>query len=141
MIYSMENDKDISIFDKYSAELREELDLSDFNIKDIQMRLPAVKHKWVSRMIQQKIELNKLKKLKTESIEAVVNKLRKDNPVLLSDSALSKQAEKNDVVQKIILKMEECELLIEYLEKVERLCNGATYDIKNLIDIKKLELN
>lgn len=132
---------DTTIFDKYNAEITEELDLSDFNIKDIQMRLPAIKHKWVSRMIQQKIELNKLKKMKLEAIDAVSQTLRKTNNVLLSDSALAKQAEKNDTIQRIILKMEECELLIEYLEKVERLCNGTTYDIKNLVDIKKLELS
>jgi hypothetical protein len=137
----MEQSINTTTFDKYNAEITEELDLSDFNIKDIQMKLPAIKHKWVSRMIQQKIELNKLKKMKLEAIDAVTQNLRKSNPVMLSDSALSKQAEKNDTVQKIILKMEECELLIEYLEKVERLCNGTTYDIKNLVDIKKLELS
>ena len=131
---------DLTLFEKYKAELEEELDLSDFNMKDVQMRMPAVKHKWVARLIQQKIELNKFKKLKTEAIEAVVNKLRKENAVLLSDHALAKQAEKNETIQKILLKMEECEILIEYLEKVEKVCSSTSYDIKNLIDIKKLEL-
>jgi hypothetical protein len=67
--------------------------------------------------------------------------LRKENPVLLSDTALSKQAEKNLTVQKIIIKMEECELLIDYLEKVEKVCNSTSFDIKNLVELKKLEMN
>jgi hypothetical protein len=132
---------DITLFEKYKAEIDEELDLSDFNMKDVQMRLPAVKHKWVARLIQQKIELNKYKKLKLEAIEAVIGNLRKENPVLLSDTALSKQAEKNLTVQKIIIKMEECELLIDYLEKVEKVCNSTSFDIKNLVELKKLEMN
>ena len=131
---------DLTLFEKYKAELYEELDLNDFNMKDVQMRLPAIKHKWVARLIQQKIELSKFKKLKQEAIGAVIDGLRKSNPVLLTDTALAKQAEKNETVQKIIIKMDECEMLIEYLEKVEKVCSCTTYDIKNLIDIKKLEM-
>ena len=131
---------DLTLFDKYRAELTEELDLSDFNMKDVQMRLPGVKHKWVARLIQQKIEMNKYKKLKHEAVEAVMQNLRKENPVLLSDSTLAKQAEKNETIQKINLKMEECEILIEYLEKVEAVCRGTSFDIKNLVEIKKLEM-
>ncbi len=131
---------DTTLFDKYRAELEEELELNDFNMKDVQMRLPAIKHKWVARLIQQRIELYKFKQLKITAIDAVIDRLRKENAVLLSDHALSKQAEKNETVQKIIIKMEECEMLIEYLEKVEKVCSGTTYDIKNLVDIKKMEL-
>lgn len=131
---------DLTQFEKYQAELTEELDLSDFNMKDVQMRLPAIKHKWVARLILQKIELNKTKKLKAEAIEAVINNLRRENIVTLSDATLAKQAEKNEIVQRIMLQIEEIEILIEYLEKVERVCNSTSFDIKNLIDIKKLEI-
>lgn len=128
-------------YDKYKTELTEELDLSDFNMKDVQMKLPGIKHKWVARLIDQKIELNKLKKLKAKAIETVSQKLRKENVVILSDAALSKQSEKHELVRKIIEKIEETEILIEYLERVEKVCSSTSYDIKNLIDIKKMELS
>jgi hypothetical protein len=131
---------DTSLFDKYNAELTEELDLSDFNMKDVQMRLPGIKHKWVARLIQQKIELNKYKALKAEAIANLSDSLRKENPVLISDPALAKQAEKHMTVKKISDKIEECIILIDYLEKVEKVCSGTSYDIKNLIDIKKMEM-
>ncbi len=127
-------------YDKYKTELTEELDLSDFNMKDVQMKLPGIKHKWVARLIDQKIELNKLKKLKAEAIETVSQKLRKENVIILSDAALSKQSEKHELVRKIIDKIEETEILIEYLERVEKVCSSTSYDIKNLIDIKRMEL-
>jgi len=136
----MEITMDTTLFDKYRAEIEEELDLSDFNIKDVQMKLPAIKHKWVARLIQQKIELNNYKKLKSEAIDNIVQNTRKENPVLLSDAALAKQAEKHNTVQKINLKIDECEILIEYLEKVEKVCSSTSFDIKNLVDIKKMEL-
>jgi hypothetical protein len=131
---------DLTLFDKYRAEISEELDLSDFNIKEVQLKLPSIKHKWVSRIIAQKIELSKTKKLKTEAIEAITNTLRRDNPVLLTDATLARQAEKNETVQKILVKIEELETIIEYLEKIEKVCMSTTYDIKNLVELKKLEI-
>ncbi|MFA5753898.1 MAG: hypothetical protein WC905_00870 [Patescibacteria group bacterium] len=132
---------DLTQYNKYKAEIEEELDLSDFNLKDVQMKMPGIKHKWVSRLIDQKIEISKLKQLKSKAIETVSEKLRHDAPVIISDAALAKQAEKHELVRKIIDKIEETEILIEYLEKIEKVCNGTSYDIKNLVDIKKLELN
>ena len=76
-----------------------------------------------------------------EAIETVSQKLRKENVVILSDAALSKQSEKHELVRKIIDKIEETEILIEYLERVEKVCSSTSYDIKNLIDIKKMELS
>lgn len=131
---------DIDIFNKYKAELEEELGLNDFNMKDVQMKLPAIKHKWVARLIQQKIELNKYKKMKIDAVEAIVQKLRREAIASISDPMLARQAEKNETVQKINSKIDETEILIEYLEKVERVCSSTSYDIKNLIDIKKLEM-
>jgi predicted transcriptional regulator len=131
---------DITQYDKYKMELAEELDLSDFSMKDVQMKLPGIKHKWVTRLIDQKIELIKLKKIKAEAVETVSQKLRKENVVIMSDAALAKQSEKHELVRKILDKIEETEILIEYLEKIEKLCSSTSYDIKNLIDIKKMEL-
>jgi hypothetical protein len=132
---------DLTQYNKYKAEIEEELDLSDFNLKDVQMKMPGIKHKWVSRLIDQKIEISKLKQLKSKAIETVSEKLRHDAPVIISDAALAKQAEKHELVRKITDKIEETGILIEYLEKIEKVCNGTSYDIKNLVDIKKLELN
>lgn len=131
---------DTTTFEKYQAELEEELDLTDFNIKDVQMKLPGIKHKWVARLIQQKIELNKFKKLKLDAIDTLITTLRRENSILYSDAVLAKQAEKHETVQKINEKIEECELLIEYLEKIEKMCSSTSFDIKNIIDIKKMEM-
>jgi hypothetical protein len=131
---------DISLFSKYRAELEVELDLTDFNMKDVQMGLPGVKHKWVARLIDIKIELNKLKGLKAEAISTIIEKNKGENKVAMSDAALARQAGNHEAVKKINNKINESEIIIEYLEKVERICNSTTYDIKNLVDIKKLEL-
>ena len=116
---------DLTLYNKYNAELTEELDLSDFNLKDVQLKLPRIKHKWVKRQIDQKIELEKFKKLRTKAIETIIEENRKTNRIALSDAALKVQAEKHEVVGKIDDKLSEIEILIDYLTKVERVCNQS----------------
>lgn len=130
-----------NLLNKYHAELENDLDLSDFNIKDVQSKLPANKHKWVSRLIDHKIELSKIKKLRGEAVEKISEKIKNESIVILSDVILKKRAENADIIKKIDQKMEDVELIIEYLEKIEKICNSATYDVKNLIELKKMEYN
>lgn len=128
------------LFDKYRAELEEELKLDDFNLKDTQLKLPTIKHKWVARLIQQKIEKNKLKDMRKQAITNIMVNAREQQPVTVSDRVLSQHAEQNELVQKIDQKLQDCDILIEYLEKVEVVCRNTTFDIKNVIEIKKQEL-
>lgn len=135
----MENIDSLSIFTKFKMELDEDLKLEDFNIKDTQLKLPGIKHKWVARCIQKKIDRNKLKKIRLEAIEKMVNKIRSDGPVMVSDKTLALQAEATDIIKRIDEKLTELDFIIEYLEKVEKITSMMTYDIKNLTEIYKKE--
>jgi len=132
---------DKNLFEKYNAELKEDLQLDDINLKDTQMKLPAIKHKWVSRLIEQKIERNKLKELRKEAIINLITKNKDKQIVTLSDRSLMLHAEQHEVVQKIDSKITDCDILIEYLEKAEQILKSSTFDIKNIIEIKRAELS
>lgn len=130
---------DTSLFEKYKEEIDQDAKIDELNIKETQLNLPSIRHKWVARLMKQKYELSRLKKLKKEGLNRLVEKVREEEPVNLSDNALKKVAEKHDIMIKIDEEIENCEILIEYLEKVEYSFRGTTYDIKNLIEIIKLE--
>ena len=38
--------------EQYIKEMGEDVDLDEFNLKDVQLKLPALKHKWVGRLIR-----------------------------------------------------------------------------------------
>ena len=40
--------------EQYIKEMGEDVDLDEFNLKDVQLKLPALKHKWVGRLIRAK---------------------------------------------------------------------------------------
>ena len=42
----------MSTLDKYMEEMVQDTSVDNFNLLDIQMKLPAIKHKWVGRLMR-----------------------------------------------------------------------------------------
>jgi hypothetical protein len=128
-------------FERLSLELQEDTKVDELNLLQKQLTLPAIKHKWVSRLIEQKRYLNNLNRKKKTTKAVVLSSLSEGNgiPPGLPKAAIEKKIENSDALQKIDQDIEETTLLIEYLEKVESIFRSMTYDIKNIIDITRLE--
>lgn len=124
---------------KYIDEIGQDLVVDDFNIKEVQMRLPARKHFWVARLMDAKVERNNLftkkKKLKKELTKKVIA----DSPVKITQSVAEQHAERHDAIQQITNMINEYNVVIEYLEKATDVLNQMGWDIKNIIEIQKLE--
>jgi hypothetical protein len=128
----------VDIFQKYSEEFTADTSLDELNIKERAMTVVAIKHKWVGRLMRHKMDLKKLENAKKTAINKISTKLT-TNTVELTTTAAKKAALGSDIVERIIIEIDKTTLIIEYLEKVERILNSMTYDIKNLIEIQKLE--
>lgn len=127
------------MLDDYIKELENDLKIDELNLKDYQLRLPAIKHKWAGRAIRLKLEINndtkeleKLKKFLTDEIQ-------KNAPVKLTPSAIGSAVDKHTEYKNYLNKISQKKLIIELLEKTEKTLSSITYDIKNLIEIIKLE--
>jgi len=124
---------------KYINEIGQDLVLDDFNLKEAQMRLPARKHFWVARLMEAKIKRNSLigdkKKIKKELVKKVIT----DSPVRISHSAAESAAEKHESIDSLNKGIAEQDTIIEYLEKVEKIMGNMHWEIKNIIDINKME--
>jgi len=124
---------------KYIKEITKDLQLDDFNIKEAQMRLPARKHFWVARLIESKIKRNSLFRDKKQLKKEVVKKVISDSPVRISQSAAESAAERHESISKLNESISEQDAIIEYLEKVEKIMGQMHWEIKNIIDINKME--
>jgi hypothetical protein len=124
---------------KYIEEITKDLQLDDFNIKESQMRLPARKHFWVARLMEAKIKRNSLFRDKKGLKKEVVKKVISDSPVRISQSAAESAAERHESISKLNESISEQDDIIEYLEKVEKIMGQMHWDIKNIIDINKME--
>jgi hypothetical protein len=130
----------MEIFDKFQKEIMEDTKIDQINLLDKQMMLPAIKHKWVSRLFEQKRLRNSLERKKKELKEQVLNKLTSDGiPTGIPKASIQAKVEASDTIKKINEELEDINVIIEYLEKVEGIFRSMTYDIKNITEITRLE--
>lgn len=129
----------MELLERYIREIAEDLRIDEINIKDAQMRLPGRRHFWVSRMINHKIELERLKSKRDKLRKQMMQQLADNAPVKMSVPNLERSVDGTDDMQNIQLQIRENELIIELLEKTERNFTSCTYDISNIIKIIQLE--
>ena len=121
------------------AEIKEDVTVDELNLREVQFRLPAIKHKYAGLLIRSKIELNNKKKELDEQRKSAVEQIKEKSPIKLAPNTLYDTASELPNLKKIRSEIEEMELLITLLEKTEKTLASMTYDIKNIIEIQKLE--
>jgi len=129
----------VELIERYKDEIGKDLVINDFNIKDIQLKLPARKHYWAARLIDAKITLHKLNKRKKTLKESLVKRIVADAPIRITQQSAEVAAESTEDLQNIANEIKDYEFVIEYLEKVEKIMSGMGFDIKNIIEIQKME--
>ncbi len=124
---------------KYNDELSKDLVIDELNLKEVQLTLPGKKHLWVGRLIRHKTTLNNLKNAKKEKISELINRFKASSEVKLTTPVAEKYANNTAIIVDLNNQINEAELIIEYLEKVEKILTSMSFDIKNIIEIQKLE--
>ena len=127
------------LLDQYLLEFGEDVKVDAFNIKDVQMRLPAIKHKWVGRYVRCKQEVIKLGRERETLKKTLIGQLQKEAAVRLTDYVAGKAIEVNSVLREHDERLEECGLILEFLDESKKTLTSMTWDIRNIVEIMKLE--
>jgi len=129
----------MDIIDQYIKEIENDLNIDDFNIKESAMKTPTKKHFWVSRLIQHKKNIIKLREQKQQLKIFVTKQIIEQSPVKITSPIAEKTALQHEEIRELDKKIAEEELVIEFLEKTEKTFSGLSFDIKNIVEIMKLE--
>jgi len=124
-------------FDQFYKELCEDVKFDQMNILEKQLMLPALKHKWVARLIKSKIEKEQLEKKKKQLKEQVLSKL--NIPTGVPQASIKQKVESSETIKKIDDELKDILLIVEYLEKVEKILSSITFDIGNAAKLMVLE--
>lgn len=124
---------------QYREEIAKDLKIDDFNIKNVQLNLPSKKHFWIGRLIDAKIELQTLKKKKLSKRNTLIDKVIEASPVKIFKADAEHMVDKMDDIVLLSETIKEYEILIEYLEKVEKIFSTMHWEIKNIIQINEQE--
>jgi hypothetical protein len=127
----------MDLFEKYYEEIKEDVKYDQINILEKQLMLPAIKHKWVSRLVMAKRKKMELEKRKKDAKEGVMATLQ--IPTGVPKVALNARIESSETIRKIDDEINETNIIIEYLEKVEKIFSSVTYDIGNATKLMVLE--
>jgi alpha-beta hydrolase superfamily lysophospholipase len=127
------------ILDKYIEELSSDTNIDAFNVKDKQMMLPSIKHKWVGRLMRHRIKVNDLKDQVETLISQGITEAKNTTPYTINDSQARVSVTKTKVIKDAYKQIRDEEMLVEFLEKIEKVFNSMTFDIKNIVEIMKLE--
>jgi hypothetical protein len=129
----------MELIDRYRAQYSEFTNIDEMNLEQRAKRVPAEKHFWADKLIESKREkyalLKQKKKLKDKVIKGIMN----DSPVALDKKTLDK-IDDTPELEEINEKIQEQEFLIEFLELLMKNVSFIAQDIKNIIELKKIEL-
>ena len=129
----------MELLEKYIKEMGEDVELNEFEMKDVQMKLPAIKHKWVGRLVRHKGELERYQENRDKTIKVVAQEIIETATYQVTLPSAQKAAEKHNSIRNIDENIKEQKLIIDFLEKSEKIFTSMSFDIKNIIEIMKLE--
>lgn len=129
----------MTLVEKYIKELEADVIVDELNLKEAALMLPAKKAKWVSRLMIEKNNYNDLLRKRDEVLKQVVEEIRTEAAVRLTTPTLEKAAEKHPNIIKINEELATLKNVIDFLERVEKTMHSIGFDIKNLIELIKME--
>lgn len=129
----------MEILDQYIDEIEKDLQINEFNLKDSSMKTPARKHYWVSKLIRHKKNLLSLRQQRDSIKRDVVRKIIEESPVKVTVPVAEKASYQHEKMKEISNKINNEELIVEFLEKTEKTFSAVGFDIKNIIEIMKME--
>jgi hypothetical protein len=127
------------LLNKYIEELDKDVKLDQFNLKEAQLALPGIKHKWSGRLVRHKIQLNELTLSRTLKLKEICTLVQMQSPTALPNTIIEKNAVKHTDIVSIDTDISYTKLIIEFLEKTEKTLSSMTFDISNVVKIIAIE--
>jgi hypothetical protein len=123
----------------YNEQIKPQVSINELNVKDVQFDLPNRRHYWAGRLIYHKAAILKLQRMRKEAQKKLKEKIEKESPVSLESRSVKASIESHPIVEKIDQEMAEHELLVDYLSKIENNFKSLGFDIRNLVELIRME--
>jgi len=124
-------------FKKIVKEITEDLKIDRMNLDEKTLRIPSIKHFWVAKLYTTKIRILTLEKKKKARIDELKNGYVSE--IGLSKTSMMQNLNSDEQIMKINEEMEELKLIVDYLEDAKFVLGRVTDDLKNRIELEKVE--
>ena len=127
------------IINQYLDEARIDTNLDRLEVTSTQEQLVSNKHKWSARLINHKINLSNIKFKRESALEDRITEFQNTEPVRVSRTIAERAVRNKKEIKAIDVKIKNEQLIIDYLENIYKNISFATNDIRNLVELMKLE--
>lgn len=124
-------------FKKIVKEITEDLKIDRMNLDEKTLRIPSIKHFWIAKLYTTKIRILTLEKKKKARIDELKNGYVSE--IGLSKTSMMQNLNSDEQIMKINEEMEELKLIVDYLEDAKFVLGRVTDDLKNRIELEKVE--
>ena len=128
----------IQSLDSYVKEFNEDINITLTNIREKSMLVSSIRSKWLMYFFKEKENLEKIKNKKKEVLEKKLTDFGKDVSILKikNEEEVIKSSKAIQVLSKLESDNKAC---LDYIEYAMNILNDFNFQIKNSIDLLKLE--
>jgi len=119
-----------------AEELKSDLKVTEFNIKEKTLITPALKTKWLMLHLSEEKTLNRLKDEKDRLVEEYISKHGKPEVARFRTDKEAKDSESVATIEKAIKNQTE---IVRFCFEAREIMKSFGYDLKNAVDIIKME--
>jgi hypothetical protein len=126
------------VYERYKRQFAEWSSINLMNIGEKTMSAVSQKQWAVARLHDTKRELVKLNKDKKKLKQSIVDKIAENSPVSIDKKSME-AIDNLPQLEEMNEEIKDCEFVIKYLEDVVKMYQYVNQDIKNIIDVIRLE--
>ena len=124
--------------DKYMQEFDDDVKITMLNVKDKSMMITSIQSKWIRYYFTEKTLNQKLKDARTEYTKHFINKVDFKAP---PPGTSSQGSEPDSKLVKINKEIKTSDMCVDFMEKSMAVLDKMNFQIKNIIDLVKLEVS
>ncbi len=126
---------------QYGDEIQLDCRMDQLNVKEKVGDLATIRHKWVARLIRARRDILALERKRKRLIQEAIDlaKSQRHGPVDFSDRAIAAQCATKPAIVTIDEQTANIAIIVEYLEKVEKVFQAMGHDARNLVELIKME--
>ncbi len=125
-------------FEKIVQDIEKDIKIDRMNMDEKSLQIPSIKHYWIAELYRSKIKIQALERKKKDLFKAFAESDRVME-IGLSKDAIQRQFNSTKKVQEINEQLEELKIIVEYLEDAKYVLGRVTDDLKNRIELEKVE--
>jgi hypothetical protein len=125
--------------EKIRDEYEKDIQFDEFNLREMQLKIPALKSKWSAKLSINEALLYEWKEKRDLVFEAILKEIQDKSDMPLTKTSSEIIVKRDHRYKKVVEKIKTIDIINKFLERIDRNIQSVTWDMKNILDELKIE--